>query len=53
MTRDEQWMKIAIGEALLAMDENEVPVGAVLVQNNDDENFIEDDKGSLSVNILT
>ena len=34
MTRDEQWMKIAIGEALLAMDENEVPVGAVLVQNN-------------------
>lgn len=34
MTRDEQWMKIAIGEALLAMDENEVPVGAILVQNN-------------------
>ena len=26
---------------------------AVLVHNNDDENFIEDDKGSLSVNILT
>ena len=34
MTKDEQWMKIAIGEAQLAMDENEVPVGAVLVQNN-------------------
>jgi len=34
MANDEQWMKIAIGEAQLAMDENEVPVGAVLVQNN-------------------
>ena len=34
MTRDEQWMKIAIDEAHLAMDENEIPVGAVLIQNN-------------------
>ena len=34
MTRDEQWMKIAIDEAHLAMDENEIPIGAVLVKNN-------------------
>jgi len=34
MTRDEQWMKIAIDEAHLAIDKNEVPVGAVLIQNN-------------------
>ena len=34
MTRDEKWMKVAISEALLAMDENEVPVGAILVQGN-------------------
>jgi tRNA(adenine34) deaminase len=34
MTIDEQWMKIAIKEAHLAMCQNEVPVGAVLVQNN-------------------
>ena len=34
MTRDEEWMKIAIDEAHLAMDENEIPVGAVLIQNN-------------------
>ena len=34
MTRDEQWMEIAIKEAHLAIDENEVPVGAVLVQDN-------------------
>ena len=34
MTRDEQWMKIAFDEAQLAMDENEIPVGAVLVKNN-------------------
>ena len=31
---DEQWMKIAIDEAHLAMDENEIPVGAVLVKDN-------------------
>ena len=31
---DEKWMKIAISEALLAMNENEIPVGAVLVQDN-------------------
>ena len=34
MTRDEKWMKIAIREAHLAMDENEIPVGAVLVKDN-------------------
>jgi tRNA(adenine34) deaminase len=34
MNKDEQWMKIAINEAQLAVDENEVPVGAVLVQDN-------------------
>lgn len=34
MTEDEQWMLIAIEEAKLAMKENEIPVGAVLVQNN-------------------
>ena len=33
MTKDEKWMQIAIEEAKLAMDENEVPVGCVLVQN--------------------
>jgi tRNA(adenine34) deaminase len=34
MTRDEKWMKIALIEAKLGMEENEVPVGAVLIQNN-------------------
>jgi tRNA(adenine34) deaminase len=34
MTLDEKWMKVAINEALLAMNENEIPVGAVLVQDN-------------------
>ena len=34
MIRDEKWMKIAIDEAHLAMDENEIPVGAVLVKDN-------------------
>ena len=34
MTIDEKWMKIALIEAKLAMDENEVPVGAILVQGN-------------------
>jgi len=34
MTKDEKWMQIAIEEAELAMNENEVPVGAVLVKNN-------------------
>ena len=33
MTKDEQWMKIAIEEAKLAMQENEIPVGSILVQN--------------------
>ena len=33
MNRDEKWMKIALNEANLAMDENEIPVGAVLVLN--------------------
>ena len=34
MMTDEKWMKIAIDEAHLAMDENEIPVGAVLVKDN-------------------
>ena len=33
MTKDEKWMQIAIEEAKLAMKENEIPVGSVLVQN--------------------
>ena len=34
MISDEKWMKIAIDEAHLAMEENEVPVGAILVKDN-------------------
>jgi tRNA(adenine34) deaminase len=34
MTKDEKWMRIALNEANLAMEENEIPVGAVLVQND-------------------
>lgn len=34
MNLDEHWMKIAIEEAILAMEEDEIPVGAVIVQNN-------------------
>ena len=34
MTKDEKWMKVAINEAKLAMKENEIPVGSVLIQNN-------------------
>ena len=33
MTEDEKWMRIAIEEAKLAMKENEIPVGSVLIQN--------------------
>lgn len=33
MHNDEYWMKIALQEASLAMKENEIPVGAVIVQN--------------------
>tara|TARA_B110000008_G_C16732287_1_gene469237 strand:- start:205 stop:666 length:462 start_codon:yes stop_codon:yes gene_type:complete len=33
MTNDEQWMLFAIKEAKLAMKENEIPVGSILVQN--------------------
>ena len=33
MNKDEKWMRIALNEANLAMDENEIPVGAVLVKN--------------------
>ena len=33
MTRDEKFIQIAIEEAKLAMEENEIPVGSVLVQN--------------------
>jgi len=31
---DEYWMKIAIDEARSALQENEVPIGAILVKNN-------------------
>ena len=34
MNKDEKWMKIALNEANLAMEENEIPVGAVLVKND-------------------
>lgn len=34
MTKDEHWMNIAIEEAKLAIKENEVPVGSVLVNDN-------------------
>ena len=34
MTEDEKWMQIAINEANIAKDEGEIPVGAVIVQNN-------------------
>ena len=34
MSNDEKWMRIAIEEANLAMDKNEVPVGAVLVKDD-------------------
>ena len=33
MNEDEKWMKIAINEANLANNENEIPVGAVLIKN--------------------
>ncbi len=33
MTEDEKWMAIALGLAKEAMEEEEVPVGAVIVQN--------------------
>ena len=33
MNIDEKWMKIALNEANLAMNESEIPVGAVLVKN--------------------
>ena len=35
MNLDEQWMQIAIDEAKLAMKENEIPVGSVLVYNEE------------------
>ena len=34
MNKDEKWMKIALNQANLAMNENEIPVGAVLVKND-------------------
>ena len=34
MNEDEKWMKIAIIEAKLAEIKNEIPVGAVIIQNN-------------------
>ena len=33
MNKDEKWMKIAISEANLAINEGEIPVGAVLIKN--------------------
>ena len=33
MSTDEKWMQIAIEEAKLAMRENEIPVGSILVKN--------------------
>ena len=33
MNKDEKWMQIALNEANLAMNENEIPVGAILVKN--------------------
>ena len=33
MNKDEKWMQIALNEANLALNENEIPVGAVLVKN--------------------
>ena len=33
MNKDKKWMQIAIDEAKLAMRENEIPVGSVLVKN--------------------
>ena len=34
MNKDDKWMQIALHEANLAMNENEIPVGAVLVKND-------------------
>ena len=34
MNKDEKWMRIAIKQAILAKKKGEVPVGAVLVQND-------------------
>ena len=34
MNDDEKWMRIAISEANLAKNEGEIPVGAVLIQND-------------------
>jgi len=33
MNIDEKWMKIAINEAMLAKNENEIPVGAVIIRD--------------------
>jgi len=35
MNEDEKWMQIAISEANLAKSKNEIPVGAVLIQNSE------------------
>ena len=34
MNEDKKWMKIAISEAKLAINEGEIPVGAVIIQND-------------------
>ena len=34
MSEDEKWMQVALSEAKIAKNKGEVPVGAVLIQNN-------------------
>ena len=34
MIEDEKWMRCAITEAIIAKDKGEVPVGSIIVQNN-------------------
>jgi len=34
MNKDEKWMKIAISEANIAKNKGEIPVGAVIIQND-------------------
>ena len=34
MTEDEKWMQLAILEANIAKDKGEVPVGSIIIQNN-------------------
>ena len=34
MIEDEKWMRCAITEANIAKDKGEVPVGSIIIQNN-------------------